>query len=229
MDQNSEPKDYLEYKRTKNEIKEERTSKIKFLSWLFIVTFSGIFTVIVLFISSYFSRIDIEREDNLRNRDNAVQDNFLDQEKQFSIDRRLQEIFREENAPSTAKNTEVTDEVIDKEEFDTLKNSQEQEERKEEESIIKTEKLTVEESKIPQNAPKANGQTRVLIGRYETIEDAEVAKNRMAANYDIDKPFVKKIGDIFTIQIGVFSDANTAMNIANKFNSLGYNVWLIKD
>lgn len=225
MEQDPKIADYLEYKKSKSEIKEEKNSKVKYLSWLFIVTFSGIFCVIVLFISSYFSQIDIEHEDNLRNRENSVENSFIDTEKQFSIDRRLQELFQEENAPSTARNTNVEDEVIDKDEFDSLKNSN----KEVQESIIKTEKLTVETPDNTENVSKENAPTRVLIGRYDTIEEAEVAKNRMMANYNLEKPFVKKIGDIFTIQIGVYSDANTAMMMANKFSSLGYNVWLIRD
>ena len=226
MQQDPETVDYLEYKKSKNEIKEEHNSKIKFNLGLFVLTFLGIFCVIVLFISSHFSQIDIEREDNLRNRSNATENSFMDQEKQFSIDKRLQELFQEENAPSTAKNTKLEDEVINEEEFESLKKTNAE---TEEESIIKTEKLSVEEPSNTDVVQKANTPTRVLVGRYDTIEEAEVAKNRMAANYNLESPFVKKIGDIFTIQIGVFSDANTAMMLANKFSSLGYNVWLIKD
>ncbi len=228
--------DYLEYKQKKNAMKPKKDKKVRKTFWIFIGTFAVFFVLIVHFISHFAQPVDIETG-FIKDEDGTITtDAFDGEEKKYTIDKRLRIIYLRETAPSTAEVLEeAEDKIIDKETFETIQENQniKEAEKDEEPSIIKTEKLTAEPQIQPQPEIKTPviTHTRILVGKYLTREEAELAKPRVAqiANIADDKPFVKSIGNFYAIQVGVYTNSDTAEDIANKFNNTGYNVWIIKN
>lgn len=63
--------------------------------------------------------------------------------------------------------------------------------------------------------PVTNVSAKVIVGYYATAEQANVAKGIIEeAGLGIN-PFVKNIGDAYTLQVGSFSSKEKAQNVAN--------------
>ena len=68
--------------------------------------------------------------------------------------------------------------------------------------------------------------SKVLIGRYETFEEAQKVQIKIKEQNDSLSPFVKKIGDVYSIQMGSYQDFSVAKNQAQLLKSEGYDVWI---
>ena len=68
--------------------------------------------------------------------------------------------------------------------------------------------------------------SKVLIGRYETLEEAQKAQETLKLNNPSLAPYVKKVGNVFAIQTGSYQDFNIAKSHAQALSAKGYDVWI---
>lgn len=229
--------DYLAYK--KNKLKEQAEEKEKKISKkragiIFLATFAICFLLVINLIIRYSAKIDIEygraikTNDGLPDMDgpfvrgsNPISD-FID-DKKSQIDSRLKIIHLEETAPSESRVLGANkDRVLD---IDHYKKLMEEEVQKETETLKATPK-TVETPK-PAPPPKVI-VSKVLIGRYNSFDEARLAQNQLKEDNGAIT-FIRKMGEIYALQVGLYADETAAQNIANKYQESGYSVWILQD
>ncbi len=229
--------DYLTYKKSKINPHMEhrrRMSKYRIALWVFVITFSVIFAIVVQVVRKYSARIDIEYGRNPENAMENSQDSLLTQgfgaEAKRAIDKRLKLIQLEENAPSEAKiisDKKENNEVIDLEQFAKIKES----------GSVGEDDIAVKniDTKQPEdvntsdsNPPESNiaVYSKVLIGKYATFEDARAAQDSVREFNQGTTPFIRKVGDIYALQVGSYQDLTTARQIASKFRAENFDVWI---
>lgn len=235
---------YFAYKRQKAHamIKEPQKpmSKVTFIFQLFIATFIIIFVAIVIFIMKYSSKIDIEyskgemliNQEEINNAPTSYS-NFNDDE-QRTIDKRLILIQQEENAPSEARIVDKKKEVIiDPKHIqkETIRETKQKTKTKQEVHNIIIEDVKNGTSTHAEETPTSKNITivsKVLIGRYPTIEQAQKAQNQLKTNHPSLSPFIKKFGDTYSIQMGSYHDFQIAKYQAQILKSNGYDVWIFQ-
>ncbi len=241
--------DYFAYKKNKiqSEAQESQkpVSRLNLIFQLFLTTFIIFFIAIVIFIMKYSSKMDIEYSKgdlSLRNPD--TMENFsghspiVEDEQQRKIDSRLLLIQQEENAPSEAKIIEkekVNSEVIDPVHIDKDLNVQK--------TIKPAEVLVKEQNKVAEVIEEISGITKktheetlpeknvtimskVLIGRYSSFDEAKKMQTAIKVQDPSLTPFVRKVGDVFSVQMGSFQDFSIAKSQAQKLKSQGFDVWI---
>lgn len=225
--------DYLTYKKSKINPqieKQKRLSRLKVALWIFIITFSIIFAVVVQVVRKYSARIDIEygrNADAIGGSESVLSEGFGSDAKKL-IDKRLKLIQLEENAPSEAKiisDEKENNEVIDLEQFAKIKDSGNIED---DEINIKIENASSHKT-AEQKQPQDNNvavYSKVLIGKYSTFEDARAAQDSVREYNQGTTPFIRKVGDIYALQVGSYQDLTTAKQIASKFRAQNFDVWI---
>lgn len=225
--------DYLTYKKSKinpQVEKQKRLSRLKVALWIFIITFSIIFAVVVQVVRKYSARIDIEygrNADAIGGSESVLSEGFGSDAKKL-IDKRLKLIQLEENAPSEAKiisDEKENNEVIDLEQFAKIKDSGNIED---DEINIKIENASSHKT-AEQKQPQDNNvavYSKVLIGKYSTFEDARAAQDSVREYNQGTTPFIRKVGDIYALQVGSYQDLTTAKQIASKFRAQNFDVWI---
>ncbi len=246
--------DYFEYKRNKIQSTAEKTkkpiSKINFLIQLFIVTFIVMFIIIAISIMKYSSKVDIEyTKGELSSNNIEVGQNYNydpADDKQGKIDKRLILIQQEENAPSEARIIEkdvnnVETEVIDPKHLELNKKIEKEEKKQKAQNLIIPDK---EENKLVSALgeitnrkkereepilPEQNNVTimsKVLIGKYATFEDAQAMQNEIKTKDPTHTPFVRKIGEVYSVQMGSYQDFEIAKKQAQALKAKGLDVWI---
>ena len=225
--------DYLTYKKSKINPqieKHKRLSRLKIALWIFIITFSIIFAVVVQVVRKYSARIDIEygrNADAQATSESILSEGFGADAKKL-IDKRLKLIQLEENAPSEAKiisDEKENNEVIDLEQFAKIKESGAAGEDEVKIKIETNDSAKVQEQKQLQDSNVAV-YSKVLIGKYATFEDARAAQDSVREYNQGTTPFIRKVGDIYALQVGSYQDLTTAKQIASKFRAQNFDVWI---
>ncbi len=236
---NNNSPDYLTYKKSKINPKYNKKgymSKTRIAMWVFIITFSVIFAIVVQVIRKYSTRIDIEygrnQTDNsiARQEDSLLTQGFGSEAKKM-IDSRLKLIQLEENAPSEAKvisKEKENDEVINFEQFEKIKESSS---TPQDEVSIKTidTKRAKEVSSQEEITPQASNigvYSKVLIGKYATFDEARAAQDSVREYNQGSTPFIRKVGDIYALQVGSYQELTTAKQVASKFRAQNFDVWI---
>lgn len=225
--------DYLTYKKSKinpQVEKQKRLSRLKVALWIFIITFSIIFAVVVQVVRKYSARIDIEygrNADAIGGSESVLSEGFGSDAKKL-IDKRLKLIQLEENAPSEAKiisDEKENNEVIDLEQFAKIKDSGNIED---DEINIKIENASSHKTAEQKQSQDNNVAvySKVLIGKYSTFEDARAAQDSVREYNQGTTPFIRKVGDIYALQVGSYQDLTTAKQIASKFRAQNFDVWI---
>ena len=73
-------------------------------------------------------------------------------------------------------------------------------------------------------APKAN--IKVLIGKYSTFDDAKTAQTAMKNSKARIAPFIRRVGDVYSLQIGSYSNMDVARSVAGSYGREGFDVWI---
>ena len=232
-----------------------RISKLNFIIQLFVATFIIAFIIIVVAIMKYSSRVDIEfaqGELSLSN-SNIQQSNITGydvDDKQGKIDKKLFLIQQEENAPSEAKiiakqpeNSNVID-AIHLENNNKIEKEVKAENEKNKPNLVipdkpetgllgaineikNSAKKTAAEIPLPESRNKnITVMSKVLIGKYLSFADAQKYQKDVKAKNPTLTPFVRKVGDIFSIQMGSYADFEVAKKQAQTLKSQGYDVWI---
>ena len=68
--------------------------------------------------------------------------------------------------------------------------------------------------------------SKVLIGRYQTLEEARAMQNTLKAQFSQLSPYVKKVGSVYCVQMGSFQDFTVARRQAQSLQAQGYDVWI---
>ncbi len=227
--------DYLEYKKNKleeqNKEKDKRISKRK-VAAIFFMTFAVCFLLVINKITRYGAKMDIEYGRAIQPsgglpdmdgpfvRGSSPRNDFIDDRKN-EIDSRLKVLQLEETAPSEARILGSSkDKVLDIENYKKL--IEEQKVKKEEEVVApKTEEA-------PKPPPPKVIISKVLIGRYHSFDEARAAQNELKEDNGTIT-FIRKMGEIYSLQVGSYNEEATAQNIANKYYEAGYSVWILQD
>ncbi len=229
--------DYLTYKKSKirpSEEQKRRTSNYRVALWIFIITFSVMFAIVVQVVRKYATRIDIEYGRNAdsvsEQADNAILSQGFGSDAKKLIDKRLKLIQLEENAPNEAKiisEEKEKNEVIDFEQFAQIKESGEAEDSIDLSDNIDTKKpQDMGEENVSKNNPNVGVYSKVLIGKYATFEDARGAQESVRQANHGTTPFIRKVGDIYALQVGSYQDLTTAKQVASKFRAENFDVWI---
>ena len=73
-------------------------------------------------------------------------------------------------------------------------------------------------------APKAN--IKVLIGKYSTFDDAKTAQTAMKNSKARIAPFIRRVGNVYSLQIGSYSNMDVARSVAGSYGIEGFDVWI---
>ena len=73
-------------------------------------------------------------------------------------------------------------------------------------------------------APKAN--IKVLIGKYSTFDDAKTAQTAMKNSKARIAPFIRRVGNVYSLQIGSYSNMDVARSVAGSYGREGFDVWI---
>ena len=247
--------DYFAYKKNKLENEPQPTkkpiSKFNFLLQLFIATFIIMFIVIVIAIMKYSSRVDIEyAQGELSLSNNDAQSNVTGydvEDKQGKIDKRLLLIQQEENAPSEAKiltkhpgDVDVIDpNIVEKNNIIDKKAKLEQEKNKpnlvipekEENNLINAINEIKNHTKKPSEEPVNENKnitimSKVLVGKFVSFEEAQNMQNEIKTKNPSLSPYVRKIGEVFSVQMGSYQDFDVAKRHAQTLKAQGLDVWI---
>ncbi len=70
--------------------------------------------------------------------------------------------------------------------------------------------------------------SKVLIGRYTTIEEARKTQAAISGLSPEISPFVKKFNNYYTVQVGSYQSFDTAKAVAGSLKSRGFDVWIFQ-
>ena len=230
-------------------------SKLNYLIQLFVATFIIMFIIMAISIMKYSSKVDIEfaqGELSLNNID-AKESNITGYEvddKQGKIDKRLILIQQEENAPSEAKIIEKQKDemtVIDAvhiENNNKIEKEAKAEIQKNKPNLVIPDKpetgIMGAINEIKNHAKKVSDEiplpesrnknitimSKVLVGKYLTFEEAQKYQGEIKAKNPTAAPFVRKVGEIFCVQMGSYQDFEVARKQAQDLKAQGYDVWI---
>lgn len=243
---------YFAYKKNKiqRDIENNRKpiSKVNFLSQLFLATFVVIFIVVAVSIMKYSSKMDIEYTKGELQLSTAAVNSIagynapVEDEAQRQIDKRLLLIQQEENAPSEARiidKSKENNEVIarayveNNKKLEKIEKQKKQNELNANKATIKISNI-IDEVKLQKKIPiesleeetNVTVMSKVLIGRYNTFEEAQKLQNDIKNKNPNLQPFVRKVGGVFSVQMGSYQDFTVAKNHAQNLRSKGFDVWI---
>lgn len=215
---------------------------------IFFATFIIIFILVVFGTLKFSAKIDIEGPNASNNAIEDAMEDFVDDE-QRTIDKRLILLQQEEKAPNEAKiivkeegwdNNRVMDPELLKEDLEDYSRKNKEEIKQENNPKTQNdneEELFENENKPIQTKPALKPQikesysnitimSKVLIGKYLTFEEAKSKQVEIKENNPNSAPYVKKVGDIYSVQMGTYQDFATAKSMAASLKSRGYDVWI---
>jgi len=238
-----------------SDIKKQNNSKaivkFNFILQLFFATFIIMFIIIVVAIMKYSSKMDIEYSKGDLSFNNVDSNSSVSgytsadyDDEQRKIDKRLKLIQQEENAPSEAKIIQTTkqknDIVIAPEHIENSQKMDKIEKIKAKNAQSETAGLKlsnvideVKNIKVKLPSPKHEEQeenvtitSKVLIGRFSSFEEASKMQAEIKAKDASLSPFVRKVGDIYSVQMGSYQDFYTAKHQAQQLKASGFEVWI---
>ncbi len=70
--------------------------------------------------------------------------------------------------------------------------------------------------------------SKVLIGRFQTPEEARSVQASLTGLVDGTIPFIRKINIYYTVQVGSYENFDAAKTVASKLKLKGYDVWILQ-
>ncbi len=226
------------------------SSKFDIAVQIFLVTFIAIFIAVVASILKYSSKINIDTTNETQAALDRITETYSDEQR--PIDKRLILIQQEENSPNEAKiiakETYDNEEVVNPSFFEEEKKQKKLERYEQAKAAANSEnkvsniededdefinKKQVEEKKLKPRIKNENYiqsnivvASKVLVGKFTTLDEALQKQNEIKENNPKSTPYVKKVGDVFSIQMGSYEDFATAKSAAASLKSKGYDVWI---
>ncbi len=213
--------DYLAYKKKKlieapEEIEKPSSGKRKYIA-LGVIVFIAFFVFTLFVLTAIFgSKVDIEYgkmkstdEPYALNDDSVVSGEF---DGKYTIDARLKQLQIEETTPT----------ISQKEKDEKILSAQIKKLGKE-----KNKNSDKNENIAPQEEQKIV-YSKVLLGRYSSFEEAKEAQAKLRQNSGVEA-FVRKMGNIYALQVGSYMNQDQAQNVAMQFSNMDYQVWILED
>ncbi len=220
---------YEEYKKRPRKKKNDE-SLVVFVSAFFIML------LLFLAVAKHLSP-DVDVSINNMNR---FEDSAATEEPEAEIDDRLKNL----QAADQSREEDIFDYALEepvkipsetkKSEPKLLETKQEIEKRKEEEKKLQEEKLKKEQEALtlpkkeePTEAKKVyelgpNERAKVIVGRYSSEEQAQMAKSIISDSGINMTPFVRNINGVYTIQVGSFSTRENAKQLVDELLKNNY-------
>lgn len=222
-----QPEDYLSYKKNKMAKESDKGQIKKAVLWVFVLTFTFCFMVVINVTSRYGRKMDIEYGRALSTKNVNANDpyvkginpitEFIDDRKN-QVDIRLRLLQLEETAPNEAKIIDKNREkdVLDPAHFKSL--------LEEEEKAAHAPKVEAPEKPTTEAKPVFS---KVLIGRYRSFDEAKEAQNELREASGA-VTFIRKMGDIYSLQVGSYTNEGIAQEVADKYSG-NYPVWILQN
>ncbi len=184
---------------------------------VFLFVFAASFVGFGYLVNKYTPEVDVQIGDT---------SNSFFEEKNANIDDRLKEIQNEDN---NVKEEEIKEEETPKEEKveeEVLIPQKEEKANKEEEESAPTTKAPIPQKSEIANlaAEKPNKITKVYAGYYDSLEEAVAAQNELDSILPDISPFIKEMNGQYIVQIGVYSNPNSADEMYKKVKELNFPV-----
>lgn len=178
-------------------------------------------------VNKYSPEVDVQIGDNT---------SYNPNEQIANIDERLKDIQEEDNGiEEEPQEPEKVEEKPKKEPEaeKVMKNTEKKDEKKEEikPKEVNAPKPTAAPAPIPKkseiaNQAASNSKTRVFVGYYTSLEQAVVAQNELNEMLPGVSPFVKEQSGYYIVQLGVYSNPESAEEMYNKVKQLRFPVKL---
>lgn len=85
-------------------------------------------------------------------------------------------------------------------------------------------------AKLPSHTDSAQtAMTKVYIGFYPTMEQANIVRGRVSTAISGYQPFVRRLGSQYVVQVGTFSDRNRAVGLKSELDSKGFSARLLTE
>ena len=81
----------------------------------------------------------------------------------------------------------------------------------------------------PAAATGQNAMTKVYIGYYPTMEQANTIRSRVSTAVTGYQPFVRRLGSQYVVQIASFSDRNRAVELKTELDGKGFSARLLTE
>lgn len=95
--------------------------------------------------------------------------------------------------------------------------------------VVMKPKLPVKPTVTPLGALETTQITsKVLIGKYYSLEDARKMKDSITGLPEGVTPFVRKVSTYYAVQIGSYDSFDYARAIASRLKAQGYDVWILQ-
>lgn len=185
-------------------------------------------------VNKYSPEVDVQIGDNT---------SYNPNEQVANIDERLKDIQDEDNGldekPVESEKVEPSKPQKDDEDETVMKNTEKKEVKKEdkkekETAAPKPSSVLSEKPPIPKKSEIANqaatsssvssgsSRTRVFAGYYNSLEDAVVAQKELNDLFPGVSPFIKEQSGYYIVQLGIYSNPDTAEEMYNKLKRLRY-------
>lgn len=132
---------------------------------------------------------------------------------EFKEKQELKQQLKKEQEESSTKTTEQT--KTNEIPLPSVKNLLKEEKQEQKQEI----KPQVQESNVII-------MSKVLVGRYSTFEEAQSMQTTIKAQNPSLTPYVKKVGNVFSVQMGSYQDFNVAKRYAQTLQLKGLDVWI---
>lgn len=81
----------------------------------------------------------------------------------------------------------------------------------------------------PASTTSGGSVTKVYIGYYPTMEQANIIRNRVSTAVTGYQPFVRRLGSQYVVQVGSFSDRNRALGLKSELDGKGFSARLLTE
>ena len=147
------------------------------------------------------------------------------------IDQRLKMIQNEEEMPGVSDRGYESDEEL----VERLRSNEEQTKKVEVEKVKKTGAETQNDIKIEPislptvEAPKPNTVSKIYIGQYSDMQKAIDMQNNIINSGVSVTPIIKEVNGYYTIQVGAFTNYDSAKNLAVQLENAGFSAKIVKE
>ena len=200
----------------------------KNLFLLFIITFVVVVIFASIFFKGLFSNVDV----NIGENPVASMDQRGDEEDvniRAQIDQRLKMIQNEEEMPGVSdRGYETDEELVERLRRDETKDKDKKDVTKKEE---KQDKQTLETITLQTESPKpeVNTVSKIYIGQFSDMQRAvEMQANLLNSGLNIN-PLIKEVNGYYTIQVGAFSNYDSAKALTDQINNAGFSAKIVRE
>lgn len=81
----------------------------------------------------------------------------------------------------------------------------------------------------PATQTSSSSVTKVYIGYYPTMEQANIIRSRVSTAVTGYQPFVRRLGSQYVVQVGSFSDRNRALGLKSELDGKGFSARLLTE